>query len=179
MNRYLGSPWVLYTRYRFSFSKKYSFGITAEKDAGEEFFTGTQKQGFDYYSAHLFVRDIGVIKKIAVGDYQLEYGQGLNVWSGLAFGKSPDITTIKRNARGILPYTSVNEESFKRGVAVAIGLKYFQLDVWYSSRKVDGNLLVQDSLQSEFIVSSLQSSGLHRTPSEVADKNSIGVQSAG
>jgi hypothetical protein len=36
--RYLGSPDQLYVRYRHSYSNKLSYGFTAEKDRGEEFF---------------------------------------------------------------------------------------------------------------------------------------------
>ena len=78
---YLGSPVKLFARYRFRYRQNISFGITAEKDEGEEFFQGTQKQGFDFYSAHLFVRNIGPVKALAIGDYQAQFGQGLTYWS--------------------------------------------------------------------------------------------------
>ena len=63
-SRYLGDPNKIYSRYRFRFGNFVSWGITAEKDAGEEFFKGSQKQGFDYYSGHLFLRNIRKIKAI-------------------------------------------------------------------------------------------------------------------
>ena len=53
--RYSGSPDKLYTRYRFKFRNNISAGFTAEKDAGEQFFTGNQKNGFDFYSGHLYL----------------------------------------------------------------------------------------------------------------------------
>jgi hypothetical protein len=56
---YLGSPFRLYTRYRFRYRQNISLGFTAEKDEGEEFFQGIAEEGFDFYSAHLFVRDLG------------------------------------------------------------------------------------------------------------------------
>ena len=59
--------------------------FTGEKDAGEEFFQGSQKNGFDFYSAHLFVQGFGTIKQLAIGDFQAQFGQGLTFWSGLAF----------------------------------------------------------------------------------------------
>ena len=63
---YLGSPWKLYSRYRFRYRQNISVGVTMEKDEGEEFFRGSQPQGFDYYSAHLFLRNIGPVKAVAV-----------------------------------------------------------------------------------------------------------------
>ncbi len=173
--KYLGSPYVLYVRYRQSYSKKYSIGITAEKDAGEEFFKGSQKNGFDYYSFHLVLNEIGKIKTLAIGDYQLSYGQGLTMWTGLAFGKSNDVSTLVRNPRGITPYTSVNEMQFNRGVAVAYVLNKFQFDLFVSHRKIDANIPDQstDSAQGEITFSSILLSGLHRTNSELADKSAI------
>ena len=118
--RYLGSPDKLYARYRFKFGTNVSFGITGEKDPGEEFFKGSQKQGFDYYSAHLYLRNIGKIKQLAIGDYQIMLGQGLTFWSGRAFGKSADVINIKKNPVGIKAYTSVDENLFMRGAAGAV-----------------------------------------------------------
>ena len=57
--RYLGSPDKLFVRYRFRYLNKISAGITAEKDQGEQFFRGNQSLGFDYYSAHFFLKDFG------------------------------------------------------------------------------------------------------------------------
>ena len=80
--QYLGSPDKLYARYKFSYKDKISFGVTAEKDAGEQFFKGAQAKGFDFYSAHLMVKDLGIVKTIVVGDYHANFGQGFNyvVW---------------------------------------------------------------------------------------------------
>jgi len=99
-SRFPGSPMRLYMRYRFTYSNHISWGFTAEKDQGEEFFKGSQKQGFDFYSGHFFLHNIGHLKALAVGDYQAQFGQGLTFWSGLAFGKTADGTSLKRNATG-------------------------------------------------------------------------------
>ncbi|MEP7171570.1 MAG: hypothetical protein ABI855_19520, partial [Bacteroidota bacterium] len=169
---YLGNPWKYYARYRFTCERKISAGITAEKDVGEEFFHGSQKS-FDFYSAHLFIRDVGPVKALAIGDYQVEYGQGLTLWTGLAFGKTSEVLNAKKNAPGILPYTSVIEVGFRRGAAVSLGFKKFSFDVFYSKNKFDGNVTDTTDLGEAFQVSSLQTSGYHRTFSEIADKGSL------
>jgi len=178
-SRYLGSPVKLYTRYRYTFSNQLSAGITAEKDAGEEFFNGTQKQGFDFYSAHLFYSGKGLIQKIALGDFQLQYGQGLVLWSGLAYGKSADVMNIKKNARGMLPYTSVNENLFMRGVGLSVGKKRLRADLFFSSNKIDANLSSPDTLTQEDIFTSFQESGYHRTYAELSDKDALRSTFAG
>jgi hypothetical protein len=172
-SRYLGSPLKIYARYRFTYGRYLSWGITGEKDAGEEFFQGTQKNGFDFYSAHLFIRNLGPVKAIALGDYNLSYGQGLTLWSGLAFGKGSDIEAVRRNPVGIAPYSSVNENGYRRGGAVSVGNKNFTLDIFYSNTKLDANILDSSQYDESIQVSSFQTSGYHRTTSELYDKHGL------
>lgn len=171
--RYLGSPDKLFTRFRFNYASNVSFGITAEKDAGEEFFQNTQKDGFDFYSAHVFIQNFGTIKQLAIGDFQAQFGQGLTFWSGLAFGRTPNIFTLKRNAPGLRPYTSVQEDLFLRGGGVTLNYNKIDLTIFYSSTDVDANITSIDTLSNEAIVSSFSENGFHRTPGELADKNAI------
>ena len=56
-NYYIGSPIKLLVRYKYSYKNLLQYGIIGAKDAGEEFFKGSQKGGFDFYSFHFFVRD--------------------------------------------------------------------------------------------------------------------------
>ncbi len=184
--RYLGSQDRLYARYRYRYSDQISFGVTAEKDPGEEFFRGSQTQGFDFYSAHLFLKDFGKLKKLAIGDFQAQFGQGLTFWSGLGFNRKSSFSiSIAQAAHGIGPYTSVNENLFLRGGAATLQVfENVKATVFYSGKRIDGNLIESnlDSLdldQSEIIVSSFQESGFHRTPAELADKNAIFQQHIG
>lgn len=175
-SRYLGSPDKLWARYRFQFSNRVSWGVTMEKDAGEEFFQGSQKQGFDFYSAHLFVRDIGILKAAALGDYQAQFGQGLTFFSGLAFGKSANGVGVKRNAQGLRPYTSVDENRFLRGGAATIGIgKRIDVTAFVSYKSIDANVsTTTDTLaEPEETVSSIFSSGFHRTPGELENHHTI------
>lgn len=174
--RYLGSPQKYWARYRFRYSNKVSWGLTMEKDAGEEFFKGSMKQGFDFYSGHLFVQNMGVVKQAALGDFQAQFGQGLVFWSGLAFGKSSDGVSIKRNAQGLRPYTSVDENRFLRGGGATLKFKKFEVTAFGSYKMIDGNISAAstDTLsEQEETVSSIFSSGFHRTPGELEDRQSI------
>ncbi len=174
--RYSGSPDKLYTRYRFKFRNNISAGFTAEKDAGEQFFTGNQKNGFDFYSGHLYLSGFGKLKSLAIGDFHAQFGQGLTLWSGLAFGKSADILTVKRNARGLRPYASVDENLFLRGGGATIELGKIQFTAFGSHKKIDANVSYDDTTSNfdGYTITSFQQTGLHRTPSEVEDKNIIG-----
>jgi hypothetical protein len=174
---YYGNPDHYYTRLRYSYRTNLSVGITAEKDPGEEFFKGSQRQGFDFYSAHAFYKGGKYIKSVALGDYQVQIGQGLALWTGYAFGKTSDITSIKKNAIPLRPYTSVDETRFLRGAAVDFGLGPFSLLLFASRKKVDATL-TQDSLNTTS-ASSFNLAGLHRTTSEIARKNEVTENLAG
>lgn len=178
---YHGDANRLYTRLRFSYRTNFSIGLTAEKDPGEEFFRGTQKNGFDFYSAHLFYKGGKYLKAIAIGDYQVQIGQGVNFWSGYAFNKTADATATKRTAQPLRPYTSVEETRFMRGAAVDLGLGDFALLLFASRKAVDASLsLSSDTLNADaFEASSINLSGLHRTNSELNNKNTLQENIAG
>ncbi|PID88540.1 MAG: hypothetical protein CSB03_00850, partial [Bacteroidia bacterium] len=104
--RYLGNAWKYYVRYESQYKDKYRVGIVAEKDAGEEFFSGTQKRGFDHYAGFLQVNDIGILKTAIVGDYSPRFGQGLAVWGGYDLGKSVSFLNVSKRNEGLKKYSS-------------------------------------------------------------------------
>ncbi len=171
--RYLGSPYRLYSRYRFTWYRNISLGFTAEKDPGEEFFKGTQPYGFDYYSAHLHLQDFGRLKSFSLGDFQAQFGQGLSFWSGMGFGKSTEAIGIKKNAMGLRPYTSVDENNFLRGAGATVSFGSLEITGFYSSKNRDANVLEYDSLGHAISITSLQQTGMHRTPRELEGKHAV------
>lgn len=182
--RYLGDPNQFYLRFKHSYSNKLSYGVTAEKDRGEEFFAGSNKQGFDFYSGHIFLKDYNrTIRAVAIGDFAVSFGQGLILYSGFGAGKSSFVMNIKRNARVLRPYTSVNESNFQRGAAATLAFgEHLELTALASYRKRDGNVLEPDTTDVEQEirqVSSLDIDGLHRTPNEIADEKAIGQTTFG
>jgi len=168
---YIGSPDYIYTRYRLNYKKSFRAGFTLEKDAGESL-----SKGPDFYSAHAMYSGQTWLRRLVVGDYQALFGQGLTCWNGLAFGKSPFISNVKRNGIGLRPYSSVQETNFFRGAAATFGFGQVEVTSFLSDRRIDGNVDENaDSLitDDEFIVSSLPAGGLHRTESEIANKNTV------
>jgi len=185
---YLGNPGKYYARYRHQYENRHSWGITAEKDAGEEFFTGSNKAGFDFYSAHLYYRNLGsLIKGIAIGDYEVSFGQGLTMGAGFGAGKSSLVTNVKLRNRTLKPYTSVAESNFKRGAAAHLSIANAVDLVGYVSMK-SYDFSVFDNTQEElpddipqgvFITGSINESGLHRTAREIERKNNIPIFETG
>lgn len=185
-SRFLGSPDKYYLRYRMTYKDRMSFGLTMEKDAGEEFFTGSNPQGFDYYSGHFYLKKISKhVHSIALGDFQVYFGQGLTIWGGFGIRKGAQVLNVKRISLPIRPYTSVNEALFMRGGAGHFQFlkeKNLEVTVFGSYRQRDANLNpIIDSLigDLDFAVSSLQDIGFHRTEREVENENSIGIVTSG
>ncbi|HEX7410693.1 MAG TPA: helix-hairpin-helix domain-containing protein, partial [Bacteroidales bacterium] len=180
--RYLGGQGRLYTRFKYAYSDRLQFGFTAEKDPGETFFPSndTLKKGFDFYSAHIYYQGSGFVKQVALGDYQVQFGQGLTLWSGLSFGKLPGEIGGKKSGQGIRPSSSANENLFMRGAATTVGSGKMAVTLFYSSHYVDANLVAGDTLDAgDAYFSSLQESGYHRTPNELADKHTALIEAAG
>lgn len=170
---YHGNPDHYYTRLRYSYRTNLSIGITADKDPGEQFGGNTKPYGFDFISGHAFYNGGKYLKTVALGDYQVQIGQGLNLWSGYAFGKTADVTNVKRNANPLKPYTSVDENRFLRGAAVDLGYKDFSLMLFGSRKGVDATIIADSLVEEQEFVSSINLSGLHRTNSEIAKKDAF------
>lgn len=172
---YLGSPNRLYARYRMNYLNQLSIGFTAEKDPGEQFTFNNRTQGFDFYSGHLYIGNRGKLQHFVLGDYQIQFGQGLAAWSSLSFGKSADVLNIKRNARGIRPYTSVDENRFMRGAAIGFQFNKISVSAYASRNQIDASVdtigLIDDA--PELAYSSFDRSGMHRTLNELSKKNTI------
>jgi DNA uptake protein ComE-like DNA-binding protein len=170
-NFYPGSLQKLLLRYKYQFKNLLQYGIVGEKDAGEQFFKGKQKQGFDFYSAHFFARNMGIVKSLALGDFTVNLGQGLTQWQSLAFKKSADVINIKRESDILRPYNSAGEINFHRGAGVTFAKKNWAATIFASYKKIDANFVTDTAQSQDDLISSLQTSGYHRTKSETADKS--------
>jgi len=179
-----GSPNAFAMRYRHSFDNRLRVGFTFENDPGEAFFKGSNRRGFDFYGVHLFGQNLNRrVKALALGDFSARFGQGLLLQTGFAAGKSAETTSVARGGRKLNYYSAFGENFFFRGVATTIALnKNWEVTALYSNRRKDGNLSLPDTFDQEDIelaFSSLQTSGLHRTPAEVEDEKALREQVAG
>jgi hypothetical protein len=172
---YWGDPNKLYSRIRYTHKNDLSIGVTMEKDPGEQVFGEKQPNGFDFFSAHAYYSGNKFLRKAVIGDYQIQFGQGLALWTGYGFSKTVDATSTRRNARGIRPYASTDEVRFMRGAAVELGIKNFSFTTWASYKGVDGSIEMLDTLDAEEarLASSINMSGYHRTTTELERKNSL------
>jgi hypothetical protein len=183
-SRYLGDPGRLYARYLMARPGKYSFGFTIEKDPGEQLIwdQSTKRYGMDYYSFHALVENQWIFNKIVIGDFNLDFGQGLVFGSGISLGKGTEpVTTIRRNNLGLRPYRSVFESKDFSGIAAKVQINQINVNLFISNVFRDGRIYREDASGSEFntFTRYINSVGLHRTPSEISSKHNVTDQSIG
>ena len=165
---YQGSASRVLTRYRYNYSNTLAASLNMEKDAGEYFFGSGKNKGFDFYSGNISFRGNGLVKKLLVGDYALQFGQGLVMWSGSSFGKGAGISTIAKQDFGLKPYSSVNEAMFLRGTSGTFKYKKISFTPFISKKNLDASLTDEGKE-----ISTISISGLHRTKSELDNKSRL------
>ncbi len=120
----------------------------------------------------------GFLKTLAIGDYKVSFGQGLTMGSGMSFiAKGGSL--LRRNKK-ISASKSANEAYYLRGIASTFEYKNFELSIFYSNKKTDGNVTEYDTInETPLKISSFQQSGLHRTYNEILDKKVVRQQLCG
>lgn len=149
---YAGDKFRHTARYRFK-SRHLSIGATAEQDAGE--------RGVDYASAYALIRDAGVLKTLALGDFRASFGYGLVVNSSFKMGKTMSLSSVDKMNKGFTQHSSTSETNFYRGVAGTVKLGDYTLSAFASYKPEDGTFLSDSSG-----LSALKTDGLHRTKTE-------------
>ncbi len=186
---YLGSPAQIFTRYKLVSDKHFSAVFVLEKDPGEALFrprhevseTLLKKQipMIDFSSFHLSASNIGLIKKVVLGDYHLQFGQGLTLWSNFAFSKSAEVTAVKRYAGNLIPSNSSIEYNFFRGIAMTMEKGKVNLSVFYSNKNRDAGISETDIMDGVRTFTSLQNTGIHRTINQQEDRNTLNEELMG
>lgn len=154
---YIGGKSKNYLRYKGK-TRNMNFGLLTEKDAGEK--------PLDFYSFHFDLKKRNT--HIFIGDYQLSLGQGLLHYQGFGFGKSADVLNTFKRTKTLRSHTSTRENQFYRGFAIEQKHKNWKLSSWLSYKPIDGN---ED--EESRIVTSISETGLHRTDSEIENKNQL------
>lgn len=180
-----GSPARLTTRMRLQYRRRVELGLTLDKDPGEplEWAPGTGTYVFDHIAGTFALRDVGPLSTLVLGDFTAQYGQGLALWQGISFGKGRDpVSSIVREGRGIVPFSSTAENRFFRGAAATVALSpTLSLTGFLSRRARDASLdsSAAGDGSSAVPARTLSSGGLHRTASEIARKGTFGTTTGG
>jgi len=166
---YVGSPQQYAFRYNFSANEHITLGFSGKKNAGEEFFKGSQKQGFGFYSFHLQVKKIGVLQSVIAGDYRLHFGQGLIMGTGFMNSSSGEIRKTGAVQR---PVTAMSQSNFLRGITLQLGNYKYSGVVFFGHRFFDGNVVEVEPDIFAF-EGAISNTGLHRTETELSKRNAL------
>lgn len=171
---YLGYPYKFWTRYSFSYAKNVRIGIVASQDAGEPFFSQSNKYGFDQYSGFIQINGLGSVESLIVGRYSVSAGMGLVMNNSFSLGKTAMLQDFGRQRNALRPHTSASENGYMQGAAATIRLSdAIRLTPFLSYRKTDATLNIDGS------ISSLIYTGYHRTISELNKKNNTSLTAGG
>ena len=154
---YVGSKYKHQLRYKTTF-KNMKWGVLTEKDMGERWLDFNSFH-FSYTKHHT---------KLLLGDYQLSLGQGLLHYQGFSFGKSAAVLNVFRKSPVLRAHTSSRESHFLRGFAIEQQIKQWNVSSWLSVNTMDANID-----ESSNVVTSRPDAGLHRTESEIENKNQL------
>ena len=171
---YLGYPYKFWARYSFSYAKNVRIGIVASQDAGEPFFSQSNKYGFDQYSGFIQINGLGSVESLIVGRYSVSAGMGLVINNSFSLGKTAMLQDFGRQRNALRPHTSASENGYMQGAAATIRLSdAIRLTPFLSYRKTDATLNIDGS------ISSLIYTGYHRTISELNKKNNTSLTAGG
>jgi len=165
---FLGSPIKILTKYKFN-ADGFSGGFIAEKDQGEELFSGDPPLP-DLLCGHVAWNGKGFVRRIIVGDYSARFGQGTNINTSIRTGLSLHAPGYMSARNEIRPYTSTDENNFFRGAGAEFSFRNLAASIFYSRNSIDASLA--SSSNSEYI-ESFYTSGLHNTSSSLLKKNAI------
>ena len=163
---YMGYPLKHWLRYQFRRSDYVKWGFLASQDAGEPFFAGKNKWGYDFYSFYLQVKKWGRWKNITLGRYRLSEGMGLILNNDFGFGKLSALSSLGRMGTSIRVHSSRSSANYLQGVAATLNVaKGLDVSAFVSYRTIDATVK-NDS------ISTIQTSGLHRTEQEIEKQGS-------
>ena len=171
---YLGYPYKFWARYSFSYAKNVRIGIVASQDAGEPFFSQSNKYGFDQYSGFIQLNGLGSVESLIVGRYSIAAGMGLVMSNSFSLGKTAMLQDFGRQRNALRPHTSASENGYMQGAAATIRLSdAIRITPFFSYRKTDATLNIDGS------ISSLIYTGYHRTISELNKKYNTSLMAGG
>lgn len=161
-NGYMGYPYKHWLRYQMRLADYVKLGLVASQDAGEPFFGGKNKAGYDFYSFYLQVKNWGRLKNLTIGRYRLREGMGLILNNDLSMGKMSMLSSLGRMNLSIRGHSSRSSANYLQGVAATVNVaKRWDASGFLSYRLIDGTL-------ANGGISTILTTGLHRTNREIA-----------
>jgi len=151
IDKYAGSNDKFYNRFDVTYGGLGVYGVM-EKDIGEEDIA-------DFSSLSIGLKTEGPLRQLVVGNYKVSVGQGLLLGQGRYLSKGVDPLGVSLRGAMVKPYSSAAEYGFMQGVGAVVSPGSFDLMGFYSDNRVDASV-------DEGMVTTIRTSGYHRTESE-------------
>jgi len=162
---YLGAPNRHWLRYQLTCGQQLKAGILGAQDAGEPFFAGRNRLGYDHYALYLQLRDIGRIETLVAGHYRASMGMGLVMNSDFSLGKVALLQNLGRTAHSLRAHSS-RSTNYLQGAGATIKLgKGIKATALVSYRAIDA------TLNDDGSAATLLTTGYHRTTAEMEKKH--------
>ena len=99
--------------YSYDLYGKVNVRVVSDKDPGERWGKG------NFLSYHVMVDDVGPVERLIAGRYNLQFGQGLTLWTGLRPFNLTGAVPL-RFGSGIRQAATFYEEDYQEGVAARV-----------------------------------------------------------
>ena len=164
--KYNGTNTKFYERIMIA-EERGNLSLLIEKDPGETNLN-------DYLSLSLELFPHKNIPQLVIGDYSVEFGQGLVIWRPYSFLKGSDvISPFNRKARHLIANKSANEINVFRGIGTRFLYSPFSLHLFFSNNYRDA------AINEEGLVTSISQTGYHRTGNEISKKHNLNEKAFG
>ena len=166
---FMGGNYKLLSRLSLS-SGPFEAFLTLDKDKGESLLSNGYKP--DFLSGNITYYPHGLLNKIIIGDYKVQFGQGLTVWNGFSRSPLPTEQRIMKGSTRVMPYSSTDENEFFRGVAISLKTKGLNIISFASMNMIDASTAYDEDSDIKYI-KSFYYSGLHNTSTTVIKRNQV------
>lgn len=164
---YLGDALYQSIRYRMRCGETLHVGFQAEKDAGEPFFSRTNRLGYDHYGIYAELRDRGRWERLVIGHYTASFGMGLTVNNFGWNSKWAALTHPPALGKGLRAHTSLREYGYMQGVGATYRFSPHWKGTLFASYKAE------DADADSVWINRWIKTGLHRTLTEESKKNTV------
>jgi len=173
---YLGFPYKQQLRYNFSYGNDFKLGLVGANDSGEEFFANRNRMGYDFYSFYAQLKNRQLtsgykLDNLIVGRFRGAFGLGLALSNNFTLGKSTMMSSAGRIYTGFRPHTSSASGKYFQGIAVSFS-KGDAVKTIRRHTNIFASYRYIDATASDSAISTIVTSGYHRTINEMQKKNS-------
>ena len=146
--------------------------FTASNDAGEEFFSGSNRKGWDLYSGYVKIKRLGIVKDVIVGHYQVSTGMGIIINNTWRLSRSSLLATPPRVKTTLRGHGSRQSTNYLQGIAATLAIPVNKAGAEISITPYISYQPIDATMTSRGTIQTILTTGYHRTDSEISRRSS-------